>query len=43
MNMYVMQCVVITIQGKRESFMEDYRNQRRMQVRLAIKPHGNWV
>ena len=23
--------------------MEDYRNQRRRQVRLAIKPHGNWV
>ena len=23
--------------------MEDYRNQRRMQVRLAIKPHGYWV
>ncbi len=23
--------------------MDNYRNQRRMQVRLAIKPHGSWV
>lgn len=39
----VYRCLHIhSVVGKRESFMEDYRNQRRMQVRLAIKPHGHW-
>ncbi|XP_064382497.1 exocyst complex component 6B-like isoform X2 [Halichondria panicea] len=31
-----------SVLGKRDLFTDDYRNQRKRQVRLAIKPHGNW-
>ncbi|KAL5471414.1 hypothetical protein EMCRGX_G029530 [Ephydatia muelleri] len=31
-----------SVLGKKDHFTEDYRTQRKSQVRLAIKPHGSW-